>query len=74
MQAQPTARSYAQLAREWSRLARRRRDHFIELYKSGRWRHYYSEAEFYTQLRDVLSAADEWEKLAGTRPEVRKAG
>ncbi len=73
MPARPTIRPYDQLAQKWSKLAERRRAHFIELYKTGRWKHYYTEAEFFVQLRDVFRAADEWEKLAFPRPEARQA-
>ena len=37
---------FSQVAQKWRDLAERRRDHFAELYDSGRWRHYYSEDEF----------------------------
>lgn len=72
MPVQPTAHPYEQLAQKWSKLAERRRAHFIELYNTGRWKHYYTEAEFLTRLREVFRAADEWEKLAA-RPEAKKA-
>jgi len=44
-------------------LAERRRTHFVELYESGRWKRYYTEADFIERMREVVAAADEWEKL-----------
>jgi uncharacterized repeat protein (TIGR03809 family) len=74
MQASPTAHRQEKLAQKWSELAKRRRDHFVELYKTGRWKHYYTEAEFQDELRKVMQAAEEWERLAGRRPEAHNAG
>lgn len=73
MTAKPPTR-FDQLAQKWSKLAERRRAHFVELYKTGRWKHYYTEAEFFIQLREAFRAADEWEKLASASVEIRKAG
>ena len=53
-----------QVTRRWRDLADRRRSHFIELYESGRWKLYYSETEFIERMREVVQAADRWEKLA----------
>ncbi len=64
MQARSPALSSGQLAQRWRDLAERRRSHFIELYQTGRWKHYYTEAEFVTRLREVFQAAETWEKLA----------
>jgi uncharacterized repeat protein (TIGR03809 family) len=48
----------------WSNLADRRLAYFIELYRSGRWRHYYDEREFLERIRDVKFAATEWDRLS----------
>ena len=32
-----------ELTRKWRDLAEKRRAHLIELYDSGRWKHYYTE-------------------------------
>ena len=63
MQARPTAFSKDQVAR-WRDLADRRRSHFIELYETGRWKLYYTESEFILRMREVVQAAERWEKLA----------
>jgi uncharacterized repeat protein (TIGR03809 family) len=73
MQAPSTALSSAQLAQRWRDLAERRRSHFVELYRSGRWKHYYTEAEFASRLREVFQAAETWEKLASPPPCIRPA-
>ena len=41
---------YDSVARRWLALVERRQAHFIELCDTGRWRHYYSEAEFIEEL------------------------
>ncbi|MBV8791410.1 MAG: TIGR03809 family protein [Pseudolabrys sp.] len=61
------------IAQRWSDLAERRRAHFIELFKSGRWKHYYSEQEFLDRLREAVACAENWKELAGSPPEIRKA-
>ncbi len=58
------------IAQRWSDLADRRRRYFIELYDSGRWKHYYSEEEFRERLRDVVKASETWTRLAEPRPQV----
>ena len=58
-------RPYDELARKWCDLADRRRAHALDLYHSGRWRHYYNEADFLAHLRDVMKDAEDWARLAG---------
>lgn len=64
MQARSTALSPDQVAQRWRDLAERRRSHFIELYETGRWKHYYTEAEFIGRMREVFQSAEAWQKLA----------
>jgi len=59
-------------ALKWRDLAERRRAHFVELYRSGRWKHYYTDEEFVVQLREATMAAYRWAKIA-PRPEDRQA-
>jgi uncharacterized repeat protein (TIGR03809 family) len=47
----------------WRSLAERRRAHFVELYNSGRWRRYYSEEAFLTQMREAVRGAEAWARL-----------
>jgi uncharacterized repeat protein (TIGR03809 family) len=56
------------VALKWRALAERRRDHHIELFKSGRWRHYYTEQEFLKEMRTAIALAQRWAKIA-PRPE-----
>ena len=49
--------------RKWHALAERRRKYFVELYRSDRWRRYYSEEAFLTQMRDVIESCEVWTKV-----------
>jgi len=64
MQARSTVLTPEQVTQRWRDLAERRRSHFIELYETGRWKLYYTEAEFMTRMREVIQAAEQWKKLA----------
>jgi uncharacterized repeat protein (TIGR03809 family) len=60
-----------EIARKWHALAERRRAHFADLYDSGRWRKYYREQSFLTQMRETVRMADAWDRVArvnGTTP------
>jgi uncharacterized repeat protein (TIGR03809 family) len=59
------------VALKWRDLAERRRAHFIDLYRSGRWRHYYTNEEFLAEIRDAIAIAQRWAKIA-PRPEELK--
>ena len=60
----------------WRSLAERRRAHFVELYKSGRWKRYYTEEAFQAHMREVVRGVEAWTgmispgaaKAAGTPP------
>jgi uncharacterized repeat protein (TIGR03809 family) len=67
MQARSPALSSDQVALRWRDLANRRRSHFVVLYESGRWKLYYTEAEFILRLREAFQAAEQWEKLAAAQ-------
>jgi uncharacterized repeat protein (TIGR03809 family) len=56
------------IALKWRELAERRRAHFTELHKSGRWKHYYTEREFLDELHAAVLLARRWTKIA-PRPE-----
>ena len=45
-------------------LAMRRHAYYLDLLKSGRWRHYFSEQEFAERLRDVIVLTRTWDGLA----------
>jgi hypothetical protein len=45
-------------------LALRRHAYYLELLRSGRWRHYFTEQEFAGRLRDVVALTRRWNGLA----------
>jgi uncharacterized repeat protein (TIGR03809 family) len=59
-------------ALKWRQLAERRRDHYIELYKTGRWRHYCTDLEFLTKMRAAIALAQRWAKISPL-PEERRS-
>lgn len=59
---------FDEIARQWRDLAERRLVYFTELYRSGRWKHYYSEEGFAVRMRDVIMAVKIWRKLAAQPP------
>lgn len=58
------AASFDVLAARWRDLAMRRHAHFVELYDSGRWRHYYTEQEFVAELRVLSEMVERWRRIA----------
>jgi len=52
-------------ARHWHDLAERRLVYYIDLYRSGRWVHYYSQEQFALRMLDVIKAAKIFRDLAG---------
>ena len=55
---------WAEVALKWRDLAERRRAHFIDLYKSGRWKHYYTDNEFREELGRAVAIAQRWARIA----------
>ena len=53
-------------------IAERRQAHFVDLYKSGRWKHYYTDEQFVVRIREAIAAANRWAEIA-PRPEDRLA-
>jgi uncharacterized repeat protein (TIGR03809 family) len=58
---------WERIALKWRSLAERRRDHYLELYQSARWKHYYSEADFLTEMRKAAALAERWIEIAPLR-------
>jgi hypothetical protein len=52
------------VAQKWRNFAELRREHYLELYRSGRWSEFYTEAQFILLVRDVLSGVDRWADVA----------
>ena len=61
------------VAHKWRRLAERRRAHFVELFHSGRWKHYYTEERFLLSMREAIRATERWALIAPPSAEVEKA-
>ena len=59
---------YRAVAREWLSLVERRKSHLIELFETGRWRHYFTEAELLSELRAVNLACERFADVAGLSP------
>lgn len=55
------------ITQQWRDLAHRRLAYFTELYRSGRWKHYYTPESFKLRMRDVIKAAKVWSDLADRR-------
>jgi uncharacterized repeat protein (TIGR03809 family) len=53
-----------EVAHKWRALAERRRAHFVDLYHSGRWKHYYSEEQFLRRLREAIRLSERWAEIA----------
>jgi uncharacterized repeat protein (TIGR03809 family) len=60
----PAIRKWERIALKWRALAEQRRDHHLDLYKSGRWKHYYSDAAFLVEMRNAVALADRWAGIA----------
>jgi hypothetical protein len=58
-------RPYDSIARSWLALVERRQQSIIELWKSERWRHYYTHAQFLDEMGKVLHLRNQWARLAG---------
>jgi uncharacterized repeat protein (TIGR03809 family) len=68
MSARPPAHALDAVAQKWRTLAERRRAHFVELYDSGRWKRYYTEAELLYRMREAIRQSERWAEIA-PRPE-----
>jgi uncharacterized repeat protein (TIGR03809 family) len=56
---------YHVVALAWLSLVERRKAHLIELFETGRWRHYFTEAELLGELRAVNLACERFADVAG---------
>lgn len=59
------------VALKWRRLAEQRRAHHLDLYRSGRWKHYYTDEEFLIEMRKAAAIAERWAQIAPL-PEERE--
>jgi uncharacterized repeat protein (TIGR03809 family) len=58
-------------ARKWYALAERRRRHYVELYRSERWRRYFSEEAFLLLMRDAIQNVETWAKILERMTDAR---
>ena len=49
--------------RKWHALAERRRRHYVELYRSERWRRYFTEEAFLLRMRDAIQNVETWANI-----------
>ena len=56
--------AFDDVAQKWRALAERRRAHFLELYHSGRWKHYYGEEQFLNRMREAIKVSERWAEIA----------
>ena len=59
-----SALQWERVAMKWRNLAVQRRDHHFELYRSGRWKHYYTDEQFLDEMRKAVDLAERWEEIA----------
>jgi hypothetical protein len=62
---EPREDRYDSIARRWLALIELRQAHVLELCDTGRWRHYYTEAEFVDEMQKVLHLRGQWAAIAG---------
>jgi uncharacterized repeat protein (TIGR03809 family) len=65
--------NWKKISLKWRDLAERRKAHYVELYETGRWKHYYTDIEFLGELRKAIAAANRWAKLAPRREDAGEA-
>jgi hypothetical protein len=51
------------VVRGWAVLAEQQRAHYEDLYRTGRWKHYYSEAQFRIRVRRAVELCDAWQAI-----------
>ena len=62
-------RHLKEIARQWHDLAERRLASYEEIYRSGRWKHYFrTQEEFAERMLDVIAAAKTFRRLAEPSP------
>ncbi len=57
------------IARKWRALVQRRREYLAELYRSGRYKKYFTEQALLHQMREAAAAAQQWDALMAPKPD-----
>ena len=68
-----SVRTSIETVRKWHMLAERRRRHYVELYRSERWRRYFTEEAFLLRMRDVIQNVETWAKILERMTESRES-
>ena len=63
-----------EVIRKWLDLAERRKAYLVDLYETGRWQLFYSEAEFVKRLREAIDAVGRWSITEQTSLESAEHG
>lgn len=53
-----------EIIERWYALSERRLDYLTELFETGRWRRFHSEAEFLENIQEARTATETWRQLA----------
>ena len=72
MRGETSVRTSIDTVRKWHMLAERRRRHYVELYRSERWRRYFTEEAFLLRMRDVIQNAETWANILERMTEPRE--
>ena len=56
----PYYQTSIEAVRRWHGLSERRRNYVVELYRSERWRRYYTEDAFRGLMRDAIRDSEAW--------------
>jgi len=71
MMADTSVHTSIETVRKWHMLAERRRRHYVELYRSERWRRYFTEEAFLLRMRDVIQNVETWANILERMTEPR---
>jgi uncharacterized repeat protein (TIGR03809 family) len=63
----------AEITRKGRELAERRRAHLVELYDTGRWKHYYTQEQLLACMREAIGMIETWERLSRPPSEQSRA-
>jgi hypothetical protein len=69
----PASQHFSTIIEKWRELAEKRRLSLVELQRNGRWKIYYTEAQFALRLAQASQLAQAWEVLAASSVETATA-
>lgn len=73
MPAKFNAQRFERVKRRWLELAERRVVYYEDLYRSGRWTHYFrTQEQFAARMLDVIKVAKAFQRVAGQPPAKRE--